>query len=136
MSDATKVKDNPMRVITFTLATLIGAASITGAMADGNKHGRKDKDHRVEHSGRFCPPGLAKKHNDCTPPGHSKHRYHVGDRLHDDDGYNYVRNPDRYRLPRLGQNERYYRVGDTFVRINRDTKVVLDLITAASRVLN
>ncbi|MGO4915105.1 RcnB family protein [Pseudogemmobacter sp. W21_MBD1_M6] len=82
------------------------------------------------------PPGLAKKHNGCTPPGQAKHRYHVGERFHDDDTYDHIRDPDRYRLPRLGQNERYYRIGDTFVRIDRDTKVVLDLITAASRVLN
>jgi hypothetical protein len=25
-----------------------------------------------------CPPGLAKKHNGCMPPGHAKKRYSIG----------------------------------------------------------
>lgn len=127
-----------MRVISLTLAALIGVTSVTGAQADGKKNDHKREKYRSElsDSTRFCPPGLAKKHNGCTPPGQSKHRYHVGERFHDDDTYDYIRDPDRYRLPRLGQNERYYRIGDTFVRIDRDTKVVLDLITATSRALN
>jgi hypothetical protein len=28
-----------------------------------------------------CPPGLAKKHNGCLPPGQAKKRYIVGQRL-------------------------------------------------------
>jgi Ni/Co efflux regulator RcnB len=28
-----------------------------------------------------CPPGLAKKHNGCLPPGQAKKRYVVGQRL-------------------------------------------------------
>jgi hypothetical protein len=28
-----------------------------------------------------CPPGLAKKHNGCLPPGQAKKRYVVGERL-------------------------------------------------------
>jgi Ni/Co efflux regulator RcnB len=28
-----------------------------------------------------CPPGLAKKHNGCLPPGQAKKRYAVGQRL-------------------------------------------------------
>jgi len=33
----------------------------------------------VEHHGRGnCPPGLAKKHNGCLPPGQAKKRYLVG----------------------------------------------------------
>jgi hypothetical protein len=33
----------------------------------------------AEQYGRgHCPPGLAKKHNGCLPPGHAKKRYQVG----------------------------------------------------------
>jgi hypothetical protein len=35
----------------------------------------------VEDRGRgHCPPGLAKKHNGCLPPGQAKKRYRVGHR--------------------------------------------------------
>jgi hypothetical protein len=32
----------------------------------------------VEHRGKGCPPGLAKKGNGCLPPGQAKKRYLVG----------------------------------------------------------
>ena len=32
-------------------------------------------------SPRGCPPGLAKKHNGCLPPGQAKKRYTVGEAL-------------------------------------------------------
>lgn len=125
-----------MRFISLTLATLIGAATITGAMADGKDYRDHGKRGHAEYGRKFCPPGLAKKNNGCTPPGHAKYHYSRGDHFHHDDDRYYIRYPDRYRLPRLGRNEAYYRVGDTFIRINRDTKEVLDLITAVGRVLN
>ncbi|HAX91132.1 MAG TPA: hypothetical protein DCY07_02855 [Rhodospirillaceae bacterium] len=31
-----------------------------------------------KHYRNYCPPGLAKKHNRCKPPGHAKRRYEVG----------------------------------------------------------
>ena len=48
-----------------------------------NGHDR-DEVHRywVDSYGRGnCPPGLAKKHNGCLPPGQAKKRYTVGHRL-------------------------------------------------------
>ena len=44
----------------------------------------RDEVHRywVDSYGRGnCPPGLAKKHNGCLPPGQAKKRYVVGQRL-------------------------------------------------------
>lgn len=36
----------------------------------------------VEKHGRGkCPPGLAKKHNGCLPPGQARKRYTIGQRL-------------------------------------------------------
>jgi hypothetical protein len=35
--------------------------------------------YHVEHYGKGgCPPGLAKKHNGCLPPGQAKKRYEIG----------------------------------------------------------
>lgn len=31
-----------------------------------------------DHYGSDCPPGLAKKHNGCLPPGQAKKRYAIG----------------------------------------------------------
>ena len=37
------------------------------------------REYYVEHHGKgHCPPGLAKKHNGCLPPGQAKKRYAVG----------------------------------------------------------
>lgn len=83
--------------------------------------------------GRDCPPGLAKKHNGCQPPGQAKKQgyYRVGDRIGDD--YIIIRDPGRYGLDR---DSTYYRVGDEVYRVNRETREVLDLIGAAAAVLN
>ncbi|MCP5084427.1 MAG: RcnB family protein [Alphaproteobacteria bacterium] len=82
-----------------------------------------------------CPPGLAKKNPPCVPPGLAKKRYRVGDRLPDGDYY-YVRDPSRYGLPYLNYNESYYRIGDSYIRVDRDTREVLELIEALGAVLN
>jgi hypothetical protein len=80
-----------------------------------------------------CPPGLAKKHNGCQPPGHAKKQgyYRIGDRI--DDDYIILRHPGRHGLD---PNETYYRVGDQIYRVNRETREILDLIGAAAAVLN
>ena len=44
-----------------------------------------------------------------------------------------IRNPGRWGLD---PNETYYRIGDQVLRVDRDTKVVLDLIGAAAAILN
>ena len=95
-----------------------------------------------------CPPGLAKKNPPCVPPGQAKKRdydhdhdhsdgyhYHRGDRYYSDDRLSdYDRR--RYGLPRLRRGESYYRVGDSFLRVDNETREVLDLLAALGRVLN
>jgi hypothetical protein len=57
-----------------------------GHHARGEQHAGFDRGERDavrgywgEHGGRRgCPPGLAKKHNGCLPPGQAKKRYAVG----------------------------------------------------------
>ncbi len=90
-----------------------------------------------------CPPGLAKKAVPCVPPGQAKkHSGYDRDRDHYDGyrrgdvirgDYVVIREPGRYGLDPYGT---YYRVGDQVLRVDRDTREVLDLIGAAARVLN
>ncbi len=81
-----------------------------------------------------CPPGLAKKNPPCVPPGQAKKGYGVGDRFPDE--YTALRDPWKYRLPKLGRNESYYRVGNTFFRVDQNTREILQLIEAVGAVLN
>ena len=78
-----------------------------------------------------CPPGLAKKSPACVPPGLAKSGYRVGDRVTGE--YIVIRDPGRWGL---APHETYYRIGDQVLRVDRDTKVVLDLIGAAAAILN
>jgi len=83
-----------------------------------------------------CPPGLAKKHNGCNPPGQVKgygdrdrdddhrYRYRAGDRI--DGDVIILRNPDRYGLP----NGTYYRNDDVVYRVDPETRKVLNVIGA------
>ncbi|TQS73103.1 excinuclease ABC subunit A [Rhodobacteraceae bacterium] len=103
----------------------------------GGKHGH-DKGHReARESG--CPPGLAKKHNGCRPPGQAKtddrdeHHSHKrpGDRI--DRDYTEIRNPERYGLdPRYT----YWRSNDEVYRVDAQSGTILDLIGAVSALLN
>lgn len=99
-----------------------------------------------------CPPGLAKKNPPCVPPGQAKkhydnddhdhfdmYHYHRGDYYYSDDySEDYLSDYDRlrYGLPRLPRGQSYYRVGDSFIRIDDETREVLDLLDALGRVLD
>lgn len=78
-----------------------------------------------------CPPGLAKKHNGCLPPGQAKKLYGRGDHLRGD--YVLIRNPGRYGL---NPGATYYRLGDYVYQVDRDTNEVLDLIGAVAAILD
>ena len=69
-----------------------------------------------------CPPGLAKKHNGCQPPGQAKKYYRRGDVLYGD--YYRVRDYDRYRLERRDGWD-YYRDDDRIYRVDSTTRKVL-----------
>ena len=84
---------------------------------------------------RNCPPGLAKKNPPCIPPGQAKKSYGIGDRYYDDD-YLTDHDRNRYGLPWLPRGESYYRVGDSFIRVDNETREILELIEALGRVLN
>ena len=72
------------------LAALLAALAVAPAFAGpgGHGHGRGGGHDGPAYShghegGGFCPPGLAKKHNGCLPPGQAKklHRLAVGQPL-------------------------------------------------------
>lgn len=116
----------PILMTQIVLATAVAAALAPAAVSAAPKG---------------CPPGLAKKHNGCTPPGHAKgghdrdddrHSHYVrGDRITRD--YIIIDHPDRYGLdPR----RTYYRSGDYIYMVDRETREVLNLIGAVSAILN
>ena len=77
-----------------------------------------------------CPPGLAKKHNGCLPPGQAKKRYVVGQRL----PTTVVIQPlPPVLVTRLGPVPRGYEyavVDGDVVKLAVGTRLVVDAITA------
>ena len=81
----------------------------------------------------FCPPGLAKKSPACVPPGQAKKLgyYGVGDVV--PGGYVVIADPWRYGLdPRFS----YVRVGDHLLRVDPETRKVINVIGAVAALLN
>ena len=114
--------------------------------ADGD---RRDSDHRDRVEFRFrdddrvivrdyysdvrhCPPGLAKKHNGCMPPGQAK-KWHAGDRLPRDVVYYDLPRELVIRLPPLSDGYRYVRVGADILQIAVGTGLVIDAIQDLGR---
>jgi len=77
-----------------------------------------------------CPPGLAKKHNGCLPPGQAKKRYVVGQRL----PTTVVIQPlPPVLVTRLGPAPRGYEyvvVDGDVLKLAVGTRLVVDAITA------
>ena len=82
-----------------------------------------------------CPPGLAKKIPPCVPPGLAKKGYVPGDFLPVGD-YDWILNPFDFGLPRLRRGEGYVQIGDSFIKVNRETYEIINLFDAIGRVLD
>ena len=79
-----------------------------------------------------CPPGLAKKHNGCMPPGHARKLFR-GDRYQYGYGsyYSYGRIPHRLRVRYgLSPYDHYYYHDGYLYRVNRRTMVIEQVINA------
>ena len=117
-----------------------------GAPAVAVERGRRDRDvvvvfndrdregvrrYWVDTVGRGnCPPGLAKKHNGCLPPGQAKKRYVVGQRL---PAAVVVQPLPPVLVTRLGPVPRGYEyavVDGDVVKLAVGTRLVVDAITA------
>jgi hypothetical protein len=83
----------------------------------------------VETRGRGnCPPGLAKKHNGCLPPGQAKKRYVVGRRLSERIIFE---EPPRELIVRIGpppNGYRYVILDGDLLKLAVGTLLVVDAI--------
>lgn len=101
---------------------------------NGYEHGR-GHGHDYRDEGRGCPPGLAKKHNGCLPPGQAKKLYR-GERWESGYGsyYSYNRIPyDLRRRYALNSRYRYYYNGGTIYVVNPRTMLIAQVISALLR---
>ena len=93
----------------------------------------RDEVHRywVDSYGRGnCPPGLAKKHNGCMPPGQAKKRYVVGQRLPTTVVIQPLPPVLVTRLGRAPAGYEYVVVDGDVVKLAVGTRLVVDAITA------
>ena len=121
------------------LLMVAGAAALAfatqPALAKGKQHGHGVHQGRVAANfwgGHGCPPGLAKKHNGCLPPGIAKQRYHIGDRWNGNYGvwsYNQVPIDWRRSYDLDPRNRYYYRDGYLY-SVDPRTRLVESVIRA------
>ncbi len=79
-----------------------------------------------------CPPGLAKKHNGCMPPGQAK-KWDVGQPLPRDVRYYDVPAPLVTQLGQPPVGYRYVRVDDNILLLATGTRMVVDAIRGLGR---
>jgi hypothetical protein len=139
-------------LVTITLNERSGAISngeimkqallIAGALALGFAgpalampgHGR-GHDNAYDYGGRGCPPGLAKKHNGCLPPGQAKKLYR-GDRWQSGYGNYYAYRSIPYDLRRrydLSPRYTYYYSNGYLYAVNPRTMLIAQVISALLR---
>ncbi len=148
-----------------SILTLAAAAAValtgTPALADkgGHGHGNKEWKHggdrdrdewrgdRADGGDRYrsgyrssyrnCPPGLARKHNGCMPPGqYRKQAWRQGERL--PAGYRsytpYEQIPENYRdRYDLSRDNRYVYRDGTVYQVDQRTNVIQQVLGALSR---
>ena len=76
--------------------------------------------------GRHCPPGLAKKHNGCMPPGQA--HWDVGQRLPAGVTVYSVPQPVLVYLPTAPYGYRYHRIGNDIVLVQIQGNLIVDII--------
>lgn len=105
--------------------------SIEFRFSDGNRRIVNDY-----YGGQFraghCPPGLAKKHNGCMPPGQAK-KWAMGRPLPRDVQYYDLPHELLVRLPAPPPNHRYVRVASDILMIAVGTSMVVDAIQDIGR---
>jgi hypothetical protein len=124
--------------------TLAGAAALAFAgpalAKPGNGHGHGHGNRHayglngpVGYGVGGCPPGLAKKHNGCMPPGQAKKLYRIGQRFPLSYGNRWSYNQIPYDLCRqygFDPYDRYY-YGDGYVyRVDPKTMLIQQVVSA------
>ena len=99
----------------------------------GDRERREVRDYYAdEYRGGRCPPGLAKKHNGCMPPGQAK-KWSVGHRLPRDVIFYDVEPEIVIRLGAPPARHRYVRVASDILLIAVGTGMVVDAIEDLGR---
>ena len=83
-----------------------------------------------------CPPGLAKKHNGCMPPGQAKKLFRTGQRYNTAYGSRYAYGQIPYDLRRqydLNNRYRYYYDNGYLYQVDPRTLLVQQVISALLR---
>jgi len=77
--------------------------------------------------GRRCPPGLAKKHNGCMPPGQAR-KWAVGQPVPRGVTVYTVPQPVIVQLPPAPYGYRYSRIGNDIVLVQIQNNLIIDII--------
>src|SRR5690348_4377737 len=99
----------------------------------GNGHGHGFDNVPVGYGIGGCPPGLAKKHNGCMPPGQAKKLFRVGQRYNTAFGSRYGYGQIPYNLRNqynLTPGYRYYYDNGYLYQVNPRTMLVQQVISA------
>lgn len=139
----------------FRLSSMLVFAAALAAgptWADNEQHGKKEKhsgDDRMNVEVHFgeaqhaavrgwyeaqireghCPPGLAKKHNGCMPPGQAKKRWAIGRPLPSDLIFHDLPPPLLVELGPPLPGYRYARVANDVLLLSIGSGMVVDAIT-------
>jgi Ni/Co efflux regulator RcnB len=146
-------------IATVSFLPVIAHAKNDHGNGNGNSHGKGGYEDSSHHDGdtvtirigdwdrneihdfiaddyrRNCPPGLAKKHNGCMPPGQAK-KWRVGYPLPDDVVFIPINDDLLGRLSPLPRGYRYVQVDKDILLIGEATKKVIDAVTLLSAVGN
>ncbi len=95
---------------------------------DSGRYERHDRDDRGDGYRHGCPPGLAKKHNGCLPPGQA---WRIGQRApwNNDRYVDYGSLPSYYRdrYP-YSSGQRYYYSGNRVYTIDPTTRLIRSIV--------
>jgi len=119
-------------------AAFVFAAPSLAKPGNGNGHGNPHgngwaNEGPIGYGAGGCPPGLAKKHNGCLPPGQAKKLYRTGQRFPLNYGNRWSYNQVPYDLRQrygLDPNDRYY-YGDGYVyQVDPKTQLIQQVVSA------
>ncbi len=92
--------------------------------------------YRTEFTSGNCPPGLAKKNNGCLQPGQAKKLWSVGQPLPPTMVYHQLPQPLMMQLAPPPPGYDYVRIDDDIVLMNRDPRLVSEIISNLGQLMN
>jgi len=116
----------PVALIALAMPALADSGKGNSSKAPPSQSGKVAPSFRT-------PPGLATKPRGM-PPGQAKKIYRAGEHL--PNGYTWIDDLGRWRLPPLRPGEGYVRYDNEVYRVDRDTAVVLEALGIVSDLLN